>query len=249
MRLFHFIHMSLAAVAFGDSLTIKKCNCATDMLISYQESYKINGDSTGLPEDKREMWYSGSYERDDLLFPQKQGMLCTPEHPKCRRVPSMSQYVSWEDMTPRVATDACVRKGDDQEFCAAFSSIKVGHEWKFIPDSKDSWHYIGNDECEDYCKSLWPVDNTTFPLCEHTERRPDHPRYGSLYFSGNGYYSHEADACWEYNSHQWDWKKLKNDLGKPRKSSGNKARYSPLNHFQGHKLVILISSYVALYLL
>jgi hypothetical protein len=210
MKVFYFSHI---AMALADSLSIKKCNCATDTAVGFLTSYKINGNSTGLPASEREMWRFYALERDDLLFPQKQGMLCTPEGLPCRRVPSISQYFSLRDVSPSVATDACVRTSSGHDYCAAFQSLKIDHEWKWmptIPSFSSRFRHISHDECEGYCKSLWPTDNTTFPLCAYSERRTDHPHYGSLFLSGRGeQYFNDADACWVHESLQWDWNQLR----------------------------------------
>jgi len=61
-----------------------------------------------------------------------------------------------------------------------------------------------NDECAAQCRSLWPKDTSTFPLCEVTERRD-----GTRVLAGNGYWANDVDRCFSFKTEEFDFNKLK----------------------------------------
>jgi len=196
--------LCLLQTALGDVYTAKKCLCASDTLVGYHSMHHIKGPTTGFGDTAGMYQLTGDSFRDDISYPRKESFLCPPNSTttNCKRVPDVSQYFSTLAMLPRKPGTNCFTLSDRQ-VCSTLYGLKVdGSETKRLP--KGWITPMKNDECAAQCRSLWPKDESTFPLCEVTERRD-----GTRVLAGNGYWANDVDRCFSFKTEEFDFNKLK----------------------------------------
>jgi len=116
----------LAQRSLGDKITHKDCVCMSNNYIGYLKEWTIHGRSTGLPNETTTLRRDEVFLRDDYIFPKKIGYRCNPgsSAPQdCARVPDISQYVSWERMTPYWLGKNCFER-DGGQICVNSQYLK-----------------------------------------------------------------------------------------------------------------------------
>jgi len=200
--------LSLLQTVYGDVYTAKKCLCASDTLVGYHSMHHIKGLTTGFGDTAGVYQLTGDALRDDISHPRKEGFLCAPNTTRtdCKRVPDASQYFNKLAGVPRKPGTNCFTLSE-REVCSTTYGLKIdGGVTKRLPGGKLT--SMNNDECAAQCRSLWPNDESTFPLCEVTERDSRSEWYGKRVLAGNGYWPEDADRCFEWKTDEFDFNKL-----------------------------------------
>lgn len=99
-------------------------------------------------------------------------------------------------------------KDEDRKFCLGYLRwLQIRAVVKRMPDGKA--HRLNQGDCEARCRTLWPQDQSTYPLCEVTQLEPGQGNYGERVFPYVGLGADNARTCFWYDSGEWDWLDLK----------------------------------------